>query len=290
MFWKQWPCLMAAFIIWFSSPPRAWSQDVPDTLWLQLDEAILSGDTMPALRFCEAAGWDSLNFSFVHSVLQSHELVVHNGDTVNHDFVLGVGDWDPVSLPAGQFTALTLPPMETGTYRYGLASERGSVLGAGGMIMVGNDDLPHFHWNLGDWEPARMQTVAEGNALDGDAPYVPRQFTVNDRTFPNTLNDPFGYVSIGVGTSCYISIANQGSMDHVLHFHGFHVEVLQASKHPERVGWIKDTMPFLKGEVTVVRLDAFQPGMYPVHNHNLIAVTNAGLYPGGMITHLDIQP
>ena len=46
---------------------------------------------MPALRFCEAAGWDSLNFSFVHSVLQSHELVVHNGDTVNHAFVLGVG-------------------------------------------------------------------------------------------------------------------------------------------------------------------------------------------------------
>jgi hypothetical protein len=49
-------------------------------------------------------------------------------------------------------------------------------------------------------------------------------------------------------------------------------------------------MPFLMGEVAVVRLDAFQPGMYPVHNHNLIAVTNAGLYPGGMITHLNIAP
>ena len=105
-----------------------------------------------------------------------------------------------------------------------------------------------------------MWGVANGGAVDPEAPYVPRQFTVNDRIFPNTLNDPFGHVQIGVGTSCYITIANQGSMDHVLHFHGFHVEVLQASQHPERVGWTKDTMPFLQGEVTVVRLDAFPSG------------------------------
>jgi hypothetical protein len=266
------------------------AQDAPDTLWLQLNEAVLGGDSMPALRFCEGATWDSLNYSFHMAADVPQSLVVHNGDTVDHAFALNVEGWEPVALVAGTATELTLPSLSAGSYCYGLESERGKVLGGAGIVMVGNDDLPHFHWNLGDWEPARLASVAEGGTVEEGAPYVPRQFTVNDRTFPNTMNDPYGYVQIGVGTSCYITIANQGSMDHVLHFHGFHVEVLQASKHPERVGWIKDTVPFLQGEVTVVRLDAFQPGMYPVHNHNLIAVTNAGFYPGGMITHLDIQP
>ena len=290
MMFNRWKVAAVALIFWGGAAGVSQAQEVPDTLWLQLNEAILAGDTMPALRFCEQAAWDSLNYSF-HVVADAPQnLVVHNGDTVDHAFTLNVEGWEPVALPAGEATELVLPALSTGSYCYGLASERGKVLGGAGLIMVGNDDLPHFFWNLGDWEPARLEAVAEGSGVDAAAPYVPRQFTVNDRTFPNTMNDPYGYVEIGVGTSCYISIANQGSMDHVLHFHGFHVEVLQASKHPERVGWTKDTMPFLQGEVTVVRLDAFQAGMYPVHNHNLIAVTNAGLYPGGMITHLDIQP
>jgi hypothetical protein len=271
-------------------PIEVHAQTTPDTLWIQLNEVTLAGDTMPALRFCPSLDWDTVNVSFYVNVGQSYEVVVFNGDSVDHGFELGVAGWSAVNLPAGESTVVELPELLEGSYRYGLSSERGRVLGAAGVIVAGFDALPHFHWNLGDWEPARMWGVANGGAVDPEAPYVPRQFTVNDRIFPNTLNDPFGHVQIGVGTSCYITIANQGSMDHVLHFHGFHVEVLQASQHPERVGWTKDTMPFLQGEVTVVRLDAFQAGMYPVHNHNLIAVTNAGLYPGGMITHLNIAP
>ncbi|MCH1576729.1 MAG: hypothetical protein L7S67_10685, partial [Flavobacteriales bacterium] len=69
-----------------------------------------------------------------------------------------------------------------------------------------------------------------------------------------------------------------------------HVDILQSTHLPERVGWNKDTLPFPRSEVSVVRLVAFQSGAYPVHNHNLIAVTNAGLYPGGMITVLNITP
>ena len=32
-----------------------------------------------------------------------------------------------------------------------------------------------------------------------------------------------------------------------------------------------------------------QPGIFPVHNHNL-ATVNTGGYPGGMITRLNIMP
>ena len=268
----------------------AQGQALPDTLWLQAGEVHLGGDTMPALRWAVTPDWDSLNVSFSTAASQPHELVLVNGDSVDHVFMLEAPGFEPVNLPAGVASLLVVPGLEAGSYRYHLATERGHVLGAAGVLCVGYDDLPHYHWNLGDWEPDRMAAVAAGGTVDPEAPYVPRQFTVNDRVHPTTMGDPNGHVQIGVGTSCYITIVNQGSMDHVLHFHGFHFEILSSTHHPERIGWTKDTMPFLKGEVTIVRLDAFQAGTYPVHNHNLIAVTNAGLYPGGMITHLDIAP
>ena len=79
-------------------------------------------------------------------------------------------------------------------------------------------------------------------------------------------------------------------MDHVLHFHGFHVEYLSTTIQTSRIGWIKDTVPLKKGEAMTVLLIANQEGIYPVHNHNLIAVTNSGFYPGGMITLINITP
>jgi hypothetical protein len=66
--------------------------------------------------------------------------------------------------------------------------------------------------------------------------------------------------------------------------------MISSSHHPERVGWSKDTVPIRMGEVLTVQLVANQVGMYPVHNHNLIAVTNAGFYPGGMITQIHVAP
>jgi len=266
------------------------AQDLPDTLWLHAGEVQLAGDSMPALRWTTTAVWDSLNVSFGTAEDTPHEIVLVNQDSVDHQFVLAAPGFEPVAMPAGGAASVSLPGLPAGSYRYHLGSERGHVLGASGVMVVGFDDLPHYHWNLGDWEPARMAAVAAGGTVDPDAPYVPRQFTINDRVHPTTMGDPAGHVQIGVGESCYITIVNQGSMDHVLHFHGFHFEILQSTHHSERIGWTKDTMPFLQGEVTLVRLDAFQAGTYPVHNHNLIAVTNAGLYPGGMITHLDIAP
>ncbi len=287
---RAWRARFGGVLLVALAPLIAGAQQMPDTLWLVPGEFVLAGDTMPALRWLPSADWDTVNVSFHVAESAPQELVVVNGDTVDHAFDLGVEGWSPVVLPPGTPVGLTLPALPAGSYAYGSDSERGHVLGAAGLVISGLNDLPHFHWNLGDWEPSRLAEVSAGGMVDPEAAYVPRQFTVNDRIFPNTLTDPFGHVQIGVGTSCYITIANQGSMDHVLHFHGFHVEVLQATRHPERLGWTKDTMPFLMGEVAVVRLDAFQPGMYPVHNHNLIAVTNAGLYPGGMITHLNIAP
>lgn len=113
MMFNRWKVAAVALIFWGGAAGVSQAQEVPDTLWLQLDEAILAGDTMPALRFCEQAAWDSLNYSFHMAADAPQNLVVHNGDTVDHAFTLNAEGWEPVALPAGEATELMLPALPT---------------------------------------------------------------------------------------------------------------------------------------------------------------------------------
>ena len=50
-------------------PIEVHAQTTPDTLWIQLNEVTLAGDTMPALRFCPSMDWDTtVNVSFYVNV------------------------------------------------------------------------------------------------------------------------------------------------------------------------------------------------------------------------------
>jgi FtsP/CotA-like multicopper oxidase with cupredoxin domain len=93
-----------------------------------------------------------------------------------------------------------------------------------------------------------------------------------------------------VGDTIYIVVLNSGKMLHTLHFHGYHVEIVNASINSRYNGWIKDSFGILTGEILMLKLIPNKPGLYPVHEHNLINVTTNGVYPGGMLNLIDIQP
>ena len=119
---------------------------------------------------------------------------------------------------------------------------------------------------------------------------MPDLFSINLKVYPGLENDPFAKINVNVGDTIYIAAVNSGQMEHTLHFHGFHVKIIDASKNPRMNNWIKDSFPIKKGEVVFVQLIANQDGVYPVHEHNLINVSSAGAYPGGMLNLIEIQP
>ena len=261
-----------------------------DTIWINSGEWMQSADTMPALRFNASAVFDTVNTSFNIQENNTWALTVINTDSVAHTFTITTSVIFTENIPAGEEVTFEVPALPFGTYRYYSSDERGEVLGLSGLIKVGiNSDL-QFHWNLADWMPSRMDSAAAGNPVDWNSGYIPRYFSINSHTYPNTANDPLGTVTMNLGDTCIISIVNGGFMEHVLHFHGFHVEILAATVQTSRVGWIKDTHPINKGEGLTLQLVAAQTGVYPVHNHNLVAVTTAGFYPGGMLTMITVQP
>jgi hypothetical protein len=253
--------------------------------WTQIPEAPES------LRLVAAPEWTEQNTVLEAAANTSWPLVVVNLDSLEHEFTVLAAETESVLLEPADTVNLMVPALEMGTYRYGLTDGQGVGLGAQGMIQIGlaNQGTPLFHWNLCDWETAAMAEWSAGES-PSEGPYVPNYFTINERVFPNTLEDENAVVVSAVGDTSWISIANHGRMDHVLHFHGFHVTILSSNMQPERIGWSKDTVPIKQGEGMTVQLVTDQAGVYPVHDHNLIAVTNAGFYPGGMLTQIQVMP
>ncbi len=261
-----------------------------DSLWIIPGNFIQGNDTMPALRAEPQSIWSGFNAVIDRPSETSSSIVVINADTVAHSWSTNAPGDDITNLTPGTATTISLPSLAPGTYQYGLNDERGKVLGASGTLRIGWTNETLFYWNLCEWQPSIMELAADGEPINWSLPYVPQHFTINERSYPSTSDDPNALVALNLNDTCFISISNLGHMNHVLHFHGFHVDIISSTDHPERVGWSKDTVPIRKGESMTVRLIAFQEGMYPVHNHNLIAVTNAGFYPGGMITSIHVMP
>lgn len=269
-----------------------WTQNAcaQDTLWIHRGLWTQLPDSVEALRLNLQSDWSEINATLAFDSNQEHSIVIVNADSLVHDWQFDWNELAAISLQPNDTVEFTIPPLPQGTYRFGLLDEIGSILGAKGLAQVGLFSHPRFHWNLGEWSMERLENASNGVPVNWETPYVPEQFTINERTFPATMEDADAFVQMSLGDTCFISIANQGWMHHVLHFHGFHVTMISSSHHPERVGWSKDTVPIRRGEAVTVMLVANQTGEYPVHNHNLIAVTNAGFYPGGMITHIHVEP
>jgi hypothetical protein len=243
--------------------------------------------------FCAFNLDESLNSSNTRIEVGVGELLsltVINHDTLSHTFTINDVLETDNSISAGGTANFELSFQEAGTWRYFSDFSYGKLAGASGIILVGYSEMPHFFWNLFDLNKQLSTELATNNLSEIPDSYQPELFLINGTFYPHTLEDPTGLVEVQIGEELIISVVNSGSMDHVLHFHGFHIEILSARIQTDRVGWIKDTVPLKTGEAMTFKLVANQEGTYPVHDHNLIAVTNTGFYPGGMLTQIQVNP
>lgn len=228
--------------------------------------------------------------SIVHVLPGTYSFEVFNHDSLSHTFTIdGLVESDNVILP-GDSAEFMIDLTDIGTKRFYSNQPYGVGLGASGHILVGYDNYDKYYWNLFDLDSAMTYELNAGAISEVPSSYQPELFFINGEHFPETLEDPDAYAQAQVGDTLIISVVNSGHMDHVLHFHGFHAEILGAEIMSSRVGWVKDSFPLKIGETMTLMLIPDKEGTYPVHDHNLIAVTNAGFYPGGMLTHLVIDP
>ena len=169
------------------------------------------------------------------------------------------------------------------------ANKTQKYLGLSSAIIFNNSNEKAFFWNLREYDESINQQYFEGANLNFSN-YIPDVFTINSKVHTIYKANQMAMVLGNVGDSIYIDILNSGLMYHSVHFHGYHVKIIESNKSNEMIGWDKDSFPIDPGELISVLLVPHQPGLYPVHDHNLKAVTIGGNYPGGMIAMLKIEP
>lgn len=283
-------CIMKQLllIIGLSGNLIAFGNQIFDTLFIHKDTATIGLQNLQLCVFNDSNYFKPFNHIIELSNQDTLNLHIVNNDTLDHTFTIdGVVDQAIVSLGSADVQLIL---DQDKAYRYYSDVSYGHLLGAAGVIMKGYENYPKFYWNMFEQSSSLSHDLADLTETSVPTTYVPDVFTINQKVYPETNLDTLGKVTGNVNDTLIITTINSGKMEHTLHFHGFHVEILYLTHNTKMIGWSKDTYPMEIDELVIVKLIPHQEGDYPVHEHNLLNVTTNGVYPGGMIEVLTIAP
>ena len=277
--------LFFVFLVLWSLPLAAFT----DTVYVQTALTNMGNYDTYRTTFSKSPVFQKNNDFIYADIGVELSLTVINLDSVAHDLSWHDGLSEGVLFAGGSLT-VTRTFSSLGTYGLYLSDFIGDRLGAFLPICVGLENQNHSLWNFWEMEQFISADIANGTLNTIPIDYRPDIYTINAYHYPTTQVDTLGMIEGSIGDSIYISMINAGNMVHSIHFHGFHVEIIQMTKQNNRLNWKKDSVPFIENETATLLLVANKPGNYPVHDHNLISVLTNNVYPGGMISMIHISP
>jgi FtsP/CotA-like multicopper oxidase with cupredoxin domain len=119
--------------------------------------------------------------------------------------------------------------------------------------------------------------------------YQPDYFLINGKAWPDTMMDPQDNVEATLGQTVLVRLINTGYTVHSMHSHGFHFLVVGSDGRKLDAPYSKDTLDVAPGERYELIFNLNQVGRYMFHDHLEQHTTNAGKYPGGMITMISVN-
>lgn len=248
-------------------------------------------ESFPYLTFNETDLFSNQNPVITLNIGDSLNLWLINNDSASHEFaVKGVLSGLPI-IPSGDSLNIIQHFTEAGNYIYYDPFNYPSYVycGLGGMIAVIDHNHSSHFWNLKTHQSNWNSSILNGSTVDWNS-FNPDYYTINGNSFPDINSDTLARIEGQTGDTIMLYISNSGQSIHSLHFHGYHAEICFSSKDVSHVGRIKDTFPIYKMETLVLKIVPDKPGEYPIHDHNLVAVSGNGIYPNGMLTTILIEP
>lgn len=176
-------------------------------------------------------------------------------------------------------------------YSAGKSGNQIDAWGASGMFVIAakkDAGKAKFYWNVKEFETKKVVQLDSGKTVDW-SDYYPDYFLVNGLGKDQLVGDVISNVKGAVGESILIMVANTGRVTHSIHFHGYHCIAQEVNSTRVQKGSSKDTFPLSPGDGIILLLIPDKSGIYPVHDHNLIAVSGGGKYPNGIFMVLDIK-
>jgi FtsP/CotA-like multicopper oxidase with cupredoxin domain len=219
------------------------------------------------------------------------ELTIINNDDIDHGFTLDGSADAPATILPGESATFSFTGDVMGAFRFydHLNAPINSYMGMGSAVIVIGTCDAYFVWNFRTHKADWNTTFDEGGTEDWSQ-YVPDYYTINNLSFPAVSSDPMANLTGSVGETLHIYMVNSGQSMHSMHFHGYHCEVISSSRSPEIEGSSKDTFALRPSDTMVIELIPNQPGIFPVHDHNLTAISGGGIYlNGGSLIFIEIS-
>ena len=273
--------LVFLWFIFFLSTANA-----QDTLYINRGIYTIQPETIHKISINASDTFHRANTVLDFNLDEALEFYIINNDSIQH--TLDGAFITPITLAPSEGTIIEVAPQPFGTYLIHLTQGPGKLLGAGLIIRIGINGTKKYNWDLWDQSPELAKAIFEGEAAEIPSVYRPTFFSINGGVEP--MDATAGAMIMGtIGDSIYISIVNTGNMIHTIHFHGYHIEIMQSLKKPESVGWRKDSFPVFVKDAMTVLLIPHQAGHFPVHNHNLVATLFNNANSLGIVTMIMIQ-
>jgi FtsP/CotA-like multicopper oxidase with cupredoxin domain len=246
-----------------------------------------NNDSFPAIAFNDSTVFNQQNALINLESNDTLVLKIINNDTTEHGFDIKHAEYFMQINPADSI--IDTLSLSDGIYIYYDSRNSFAILGGAGIITKGMQGEHNNYWNIKEFEKGINETYATTGIINLGY-YTPNHFTINGKSKKELLNDTLAFVSGNVGDTIHIFISNTGLSVHSLHFHGYHCEILASSKNQQHIGRSKDTFPIYPYESLILELIPDKPGLYPIHDHNLIAVTGDNVYPNGIFVMINIAP
>lgn len=164
----------------------------------------------------------------------------------------------------------------------------GQTSGSAGNLWSGGPAYKYdFTWVLSDFDKRVNEAERLGTAFTG-APYKATYAFINGdfgvHAMKNTLVSPV----VNVNDTVAIRVVNGGTIAHPLHFHGYHGEVVAVNNVRQTRVLEKDVIdvPAMSTMDLIFHID--QKGIYIIHDHTGMMVTQDGIYAEGMIAEFDV--
>ena len=284
---------VALFVLGNVCAMHSFATTIQDTVFINRGQMMAVDSTyIPYFAFNSSSIFNKENSRLIFDTGDTMELTVINTDSLPHGFDIKNSPNIDSVIPANSFAVISFSFDEDGAHIYydHTFSEGFRYMGLGGMIVSKNAsaNVQRFYWNMKEHQKEYNETLDQGLAVNWDE-YYPEYFTINGNSNPHINTDPIARVVGSVGDTIHIYMVNTGQSLHSIHFHGYHSTIINSTKFPNHVGRSKDTFGVHSMEAVVVELVPDQVGEYPVHDHNLVAVSGGNIYPNGMFLTLLID-
>ncbi|TAH26155.1 MAG: hypothetical protein EAZ07_05560 [Cytophagales bacterium] len=247
---------------------------------------------LPSLAFNNSAEYKPNSHVIEAIVNDSLIITLKNNDNISHRFSIQNTEVSNIEINSQSTIIIRTKLKEWGCYIYydPLDMPKNSYLGLGGILAVAqnNKAIKPYFWNIKTHSINFNRELALNNSVDW-LTFYPDYYTLNALSYPSSILDETSSITAKFNDTIHIYMANTGIAEHVIHFHGYHCKVLQTNKNKKQIGYSKDSFPLEPMQGTVLELVLYNKGKYPVHDHNLLAMTGNKIHPYGMLVLIDVK-